>query len=103
MQAYCLRNQHHSADQHDTGTEQRRRARDLAVDKSAHSGRTRWLRHARGIRVSKSMQTKDVDGRNKSAMTSVGFCLNRYALAISKRRIEQELDIERYDRGGHDP
>ena len=49
------------------------------------------------------MQTKDVGGRNKSAMTSVGFCLNRYALAISKRRIEQELDIERYDRGGHDP
>jgi len=40
-------------------------ARDLAVDKKAHSGRTRWLRHAHGLRVSKSVQTKDVDGRKQ--------------------------------------
>src|SRR5215468_1613172 len=37
------------------------------------------------------------------AMTSVRFCPKRHPLAISKRRIEQELDVEHHDRGGDDP
>lgn len=57
-----------------------------------------------GIYVLKLGAGQDVDGRNKSSRDERAVLSEQIARRlISKGCIEQELDVERHDRGGDDP